>query len=49
MPWLVKNQDENMFIKQLLARNVSIMYLTRNNVNKVLVVTDKDAKQLVDC
>ena len=49
MPWLVKNQDDNMFIKQLLARNVSIMYLTRNNINKVLVVTDKDAKQLVDC
>lgn len=48
MPWLVKNQDDNMFIKQLLARNVSIMYLTRNNINKVLVVTDKDAKQLVD-
>ena len=41
--------DDNIFIKLLLARKVSIIYITRNDINEVLVITDKDDKQLNDC
>ena len=38
-----------MFINLLLARKVSTMYVTRNHINEVLIIIEKDGKQLDDC
>ena len=41
--------DGNMFIKLLLTRKFSIMYVLYNDINEILVIIDKDDKQLDDC
>ena len=41
--------DGNIFIKLLLPRKFSIMYVLYNDINEVLVIIDKDDKQLDDC
>ena len=41
--------DDNMFTKLLLARKVSITYVTCKDINEVLGITVKDDKQLDDC